>query len=942
MKILSLRFKNINSLKGEWKIDFSQEPFASSGLFAITGATGAGKSSILDAICLALYHQTPRIDSGKPADMVMTRHTGECLSEVEFEADGKVYRAFWEVRRARGKANGKLQPAIVELAQGNKILADKINDKKDLIANITGLDFARFTKSMLLAQGGFAAFLNADAGVRAELLEELTGTEIYGQISQKIYEYFRDQRQKLDLLNAKNQSVDLMKDEEIKQFEKELAEIYKNIQANNIKLSLVQKQLEKVNNYNGLISNALKSEGNYKKAQNKLKLHKVDLAKLKLAKPANKINLLFELAQKEQQRLKQFENKATQLNANHEKANKEYIAQVQTISDYLLQNVTQFKKQQEGLLKKLPSQFDVNQSEQFRAQVHKNNGELNQLKALFKNYQQLKNKQLQIDEKLIVQKDRLLENKSLAEKLRENYKFKKDSIEQLHEKLQLETQIQSLKKYRDKLQKDEQCPLCGSLEHPAIKTYQQVDTSATHEKIKQAKIELDDLIDQGKQASNQQNRAQAMCDSLIQQSAEAQENSKEIADNWQQLSQDLGIDDGNCLNIIVNKLEKNKQQLQWLDAFNLVKQELLQLDNHQTQLDSKVKSLPIKLVQTAQKTQKVDNLSQAINQLDRTIAEIQQLSGQLAESNQTLIEQKEISKQAQTQWDNVLQNSVFADVVTFQKALLPESKFNQLKQLKEHLDKNLLQAKALNAQAQQQLQGFDSATVKELDAEILQAKIHELKQVIAELNTKQGQIQQQLNNDKQLKAKQQKLLKDIQKQQKNYDIWSHLNSLIGSADGKKFRVYAQGLTLDYLIHLANLQLKQLHKRYQLKRKADEALELEVVDTWQADSLRDTKTLSGGESFLVSLALALALSDLVSHKTSIDSLFLDEGFGTLDAQTLDIALDALDNLNAKGKMIGIISHIDALKERIPVQIHIKKQTGLGFSSLHKNYYFKRME
>ncbi len=94
MKILSLRFKNINSLKGEWKIDFSKEPFASNGLFVITGATGAGKSSILDAICLALYHQTPRIDSGQPADMVMTRHTGECLSEVEFEADGKVYRAF--------------------------------------------------------------------------------------------------------------------------------------------------------------------------------------------------------------------------------------------------------------------------------------------------------------------------------------------------------------------------------------------------------------------------------------------------------------------------------------------------------------------------------------------------------------------------------------------------------------------------------------------------------------------------------------------------------------------------------------------------------------------------------------------------------------------------------------------------------------------------------
>ena len=110
----------------------------------------------------------------------------------------------------------------------------------------------------------------------------------------------------------------------------------------------------------------------------------------------------------------------------------------------------------------------------------------------------------------------------------------------------------------------------------------------------------------------------------------------------------------------------------------------------------------------------------------------------------------------------------------------------------------------------------------------------------------------------------------------------------------------------------------------------------MIDTWQADAVRDTKTLSGGESFLVSLALALVLSDLVSHKTKIDSLFLDEGFGTLDRETLDIALDALDNLNATGKMIGVISHVEALKERIPVQIEIKKMSGLGVSKLDKQF------
>ena len=138
------------------------------------------------------------------------------------------------------------------------------------------------------------------------------------------------------------------------------------------------------------------------------------------------------------------------------------------------------------------------------------------------------------------------------------------------------------------------------------------------------------------------------------------------------------------------------------------------------------------------------------------------------------------------------------------------------------------------------------------------------------------------------------------------------------------------------MHLANRQLDRLHGRYLLQRKQTEALELQVLDTWQGDSIRDTKTLSGGESFLVSLALALALSDLVSQKTSIDSLFLDEGFGTLDSETLDTALDALDSLNASGKMIGVISHIEAMKERIPVQVQVKKMNGLGVSQLEDRY------
>lgn len=259
-----------------------------------------------------------------------------------------------------------------------------------------------------------------------------------------------------------------------------------------------------------------------------------------------------------------------------------------------------------------------------------------------------------------------------------------------------------------------------------------------------------------------------------------------------------------------------------------------------------------------------------------------------------------------------------------------DTQVSQLRQQLQHSEKAVEQAKVLLQEREHLLAQHQAQHNGNLDAEALDSALATLNQQLADSEKQCAELRARQSEDQRRQDANQAFAEQITQAYDEWQRWARLNALIGSATGDTFRKIAQAYNLDLLVHHANVQLRQLVRRYRLKRGGS-MLGLLVMDTEMGDELRSVHSLSGGETFLVSLALALGLASMASSTLKIESLFIDEGFGSLDPESLQLAMDALDGLQAQGRKVAVISHVQEMHERIPVQIQVKRQ-GNGLSTL----------
>ncbi len=987
MKILRVKLTNLNSLRGTHEVDFEKEPLAGAGLFAITGPTGAGKSTLLDAITLALFGKAARYGSTPSPDDMMSRHCGECSAEVQFRVPRGVYRAEWQLRRARGKADGAVQPAKRYVYdQAGQPLTQKIGETEELIEELVGLDYPRFLRSALLAQGEFAQFLKAKPDDRAALLESLTGTTVYSELGKLAHTEAGRREQDLESKDAAVRQIQLLPDEHRQKLLDDIPRAGARLESVKAELLAAGESVNKAAN----LANALEQEQRAVQAQQVLakerRAAQPDLQRL--ARHRTTVPFHGEIA-----RLEAAETASTRARASLDQATRDH-RQAQTgahrcfsgFRQLLGEEVKTTTTEIDRLGNKIRQTDEQKKAAETWLQEHKaDKGLAGQLTDLASDLTSLKNSRKELERawgslgKLVGKLDREeagklppsaeglsgVEWKRLRArfgKLREkNQKEAAAARKKTDQELQAREDhlakaklVASFEDHRSALTKGEPCPLCGALEHPFAEG-------------REPTFRFADLERRVKEAKDACQKRKKECDDL-----------ERLATDLEETGATVQSASGDCAGIVEplarilrgydlevpspGKEDEIRTCLQQRDAAyrkhlaeaEAAEQERKESETRQVQLKEKLADLQHKQSALAEEgaalpTDGGEAGADAGQSLPRwpsvNVAEKDWAGArnELSSMRATLKKCENDQQTAATEFTRLradllpkLQGSSFPSIDDLKAAQLATVEATRCEALESRLKDRTTRLDTTHKAALAAIARWRKEGAPEGPAvEDLKARHKELQSRHDQLVQDLAVWKQDITRDDQNRQTVAGKLKDLERVRQQLQIWERLRGLIGSYDGRTFRRFAQGISLEVLVHYANRHLSRLSDRYRLRRRLGEELELEIEDLHQAGAVRPMASLSGGESFLASLALALGLSGIAGRNVRIESLFIDEGFGSLDSDTLDVAISALETLRQDNKTVGVISHVDLLKERIATQIIVEKQSGgtgtLRFSS-----------
>ena len=983
MKILAIRGRNLASLEGDFEIDFTVEPLLSAGIFAISGPTGAGKSTLLDTMCLALFARTPRTDQAKENNVklqdvsneqlsqsdprfLLRRGTSSGFAEVDFMAlNGHRYRTRWSVARARDKENGRLQNPRLALYNLDKEEEEQgtRSDLQARIIDLIGLTFEQFTRSVLLAQNDFSTFLKAEQGEKASLLEKLTGTELYSAISRQIFERNARAKEAFDLIQTRIQGIELLTDEEENDLRIRLAGTEKELQRVEKAKAEQQALQEAVRSIEQQITIRQRQQ---KEAADKL-VHATEL----LTVARHEYEKGVEEQQQSEARFKSLQQEilqARKLDIQLDAAIRDLSHSEQQLKNVTLRKGEAEKKYQAAILRQKLGMEEIARLTAWRERYKEKESIAEQLSALLlhldaasaarsgveaanRSIEMLRqevvalNKQLAGLQQTSANKQQALKQaeedyRSLEEKLKavdasaldkQIEKLRQEREQLLIEQARLEASG-NIKDLRGRLQDGQPCPVCGSTHHPFVNqapvapvstlTLQLQDLSNKKETYIAHTRHLARLQQQLFQLHKELADSEAACKDMIgkqQLSVSRQEREETIVKEQSvQLTQSLSAAD-----LLFGNGEWQKAWLRNPETFRKTLTDFARQWHENTE-----KLHQLERQESAQKAE-CESLASFLPSLEKQAEE----SGQLHEKNRAAFSSLQAERKK-------LLNGRSADSVE-------QEYIRRMEELKERL-KKLSATQTEQSGIADQTRGIADQIAKDLteaSADLLRRKAaldkwtadyldssggEPLEVILSRYTQEKTELAFRLRTQTENKAKVSGLQEELNVRRTESERWAKLNELAGSADGAKFRRIAQGYTLDILLNYANVQLRELTRRYRLER-VPETLALQVIDRDMCDEVRTVHSLSGGESLLVSLALALGLSSLSSNRMRVESLFIDEGFGSLDAETLRVAMDALESLRTQGRKIGVISHVQEMTERIPVRICVNR-AGNGRSFL----------